>query len=334
MNYYEELGVGRDATGGEIRQAYKTLARLLHPDGQADERLKAMAGRQMMRLNLILEVLSDPLRRRAYDESLLVGPPALLEEGAGQGPAEESLPEEVRSLAFVPSVARYWLWLLTATACMAAAGIWWSMPRGSEVPEVLPLRPPREPRMVKVLPSDAARPAPPREGTVSAPEEVPAQAFLDPRVRVLSPEPALFDPSVSTGLARPSWPMTPNPPARSIPPAPVAGTQSQLVGEWLYAPPELGAVDPGAYPALYIELLVSEENGELQGSYFARYKVSDRTIPPEVLLRARGRPSLGKVTRLDWISDSGAKGVLEMTQRPSGLMSVAWWTIGLGGASS
>jgi hypothetical protein len=92
----------------------------------------------------------------------------------------------------------------------------------------------------------------------------------------------------------------------------------------------LGAVDPGAYPALYIELLLSEENGELQGSYFARYKVSDRAILPEVLLRARGRPSLGKVTRLDWISDSGAKGVLEMTQRSSGLMSVAWWTIGFG----
>src|ERR1035437_9549291 len=70
MNHYEELGVGCDAPTEEIRQAYKTLVRLLHPDGQTDGKLKAMAERQMQRLNGILEVLTDPQRRREYDEGL------------------------------------------------------------------------------------------------------------------------------------------------------------------------------------------------------------------------------------------------------------------------
>jgi len=43
MNYYEELGIRQDAALEEIRQAYKLLARLLHPDAQPDARLKAMA---------------------------------------------------------------------------------------------------------------------------------------------------------------------------------------------------------------------------------------------------------------------------------------------------
>jgi len=40
MNYYEELGIRQDAALEEIRQAYKLLARLLHPDAQPDARLK------------------------------------------------------------------------------------------------------------------------------------------------------------------------------------------------------------------------------------------------------------------------------------------------------
>ena len=54
MNYYEELGVSCDCSTEELHRAYKTLARLMHPDGQVDEKLRAMAERQMTRLNEIL----------------------------------------------------------------------------------------------------------------------------------------------------------------------------------------------------------------------------------------------------------------------------------------
>lgn len=70
MNYYEEFGISRDASAAKIRQAYKTLARVLHPDAHPDEALKGMAERQMTRLNAMLETLLDPDERRAYDARL------------------------------------------------------------------------------------------------------------------------------------------------------------------------------------------------------------------------------------------------------------------------
>jgi curved DNA-binding protein CbpA len=73
MNYYEELGIARDASAGKIRQAYKMLARLVHPDAHSDEALKETAERQMRRLNAMLETLLDAEQRRAYDASLLEG---------------------------------------------------------------------------------------------------------------------------------------------------------------------------------------------------------------------------------------------------------------------
>src|SRR4051794_40642068 len=70
VTYYEELGVPPNAPVEEIRQAYKLMARLLHPDAQVDPKLKALAEGQMKRLGEIASVLVDPAKRRNYDESL------------------------------------------------------------------------------------------------------------------------------------------------------------------------------------------------------------------------------------------------------------------------
>ena len=54
MDYYEELGIHPDATIGEIREAYKLAARLVHPDTQLDPRLKNLAECQMKRLSDVM----------------------------------------------------------------------------------------------------------------------------------------------------------------------------------------------------------------------------------------------------------------------------------------
>jgi len=63
-DYYEILGVQRDADKAKVKTAFRRLARELHPDvndhdPEAEEKFKAAAE--------AYEVLSDPERRRAYD---------------------------------------------------------------------------------------------------------------------------------------------------------------------------------------------------------------------------------------------------------------------------
>lgn len=65
-NFYEILGLPPHASAEDIRAAYRQKARRVHPD---------VAGWQgtteFVRLNRAYETLSDPHRRRAYDEQLL-----------------------------------------------------------------------------------------------------------------------------------------------------------------------------------------------------------------------------------------------------------------------
>jgi curved DNA-binding protein CbpA len=59
MNYYRELGFPKTASAEEVRRAYRSLARLLHPEQQSDETLRRLAGIQLARLN---DILADPDR--------------------------------------------------------------------------------------------------------------------------------------------------------------------------------------------------------------------------------------------------------------------------------
>src|SRR5690348_5432195 len=63
MTYYEELGVSETASREEIRQAYKQLARVIHPDHCGDNPTRRLADLQLKRLNGILEMLLDPQGR-------------------------------------------------------------------------------------------------------------------------------------------------------------------------------------------------------------------------------------------------------------------------------
>lgn len=76
-DYYEILGVGRDASTDEVKKAYRRLARTLHPDVNPDpqthERFKDVTR--------AYEVLSDPSKRQMYD----LGADPLSATGAGGG---------------------------------------------------------------------------------------------------------------------------------------------------------------------------------------------------------------------------------------------------------
>jgi hypothetical protein len=64
INYYKVLGISREASQAEIRNAYRNLAKERHPDhpgGSAEE---------FSRLQEANAVLSDPNRRRQHDEAL------------------------------------------------------------------------------------------------------------------------------------------------------------------------------------------------------------------------------------------------------------------------
>lgn len=63
-DYYETLGVGRDASDAEIKKAFRKLARRYHPDVAKD---KDIAEEKFKAINEAYEVLSDPDKRKKYD---------------------------------------------------------------------------------------------------------------------------------------------------------------------------------------------------------------------------------------------------------------------------
>ncbi len=67
-DYYEVLGVPRDATAKAIRDTYRKLARQYHPDLQDTPSKKKAAEEKFKEINEAHEVLGDPAKRKKYDQ--------------------------------------------------------------------------------------------------------------------------------------------------------------------------------------------------------------------------------------------------------------------------
>ena len=63
-DYYQSLGVSRDASQDDLRKAFRKLAREYHPDVAKD---KKSAEEKFKEINEAYEVLGDPAKRKKYD---------------------------------------------------------------------------------------------------------------------------------------------------------------------------------------------------------------------------------------------------------------------------
>ena len=83
-DYYDVLGVSRNADNDDIRKAFRRLARQYHPDVSKEENAEA----RFKEVNEANEILSDPERRRLYDQ-FGHNMPGAGASGAGFGGIEE-----------------------------------------------------------------------------------------------------------------------------------------------------------------------------------------------------------------------------------------------------
>lgn len=65
-DFYADLGVSASASAAEIKRAYRRLARELHPDAN---RADASRGERFKAVTQAYSVLSDPAKRREYDQA-------------------------------------------------------------------------------------------------------------------------------------------------------------------------------------------------------------------------------------------------------------------------
>ena len=69
-NYYKILEVDKDASSETIEKIYKMLVKKYHPDLQNDKN-KIKAEEKIKKINEAYDVLSDPLKREEYNNTLI-----------------------------------------------------------------------------------------------------------------------------------------------------------------------------------------------------------------------------------------------------------------------
>ncbi len=338
MTLYEELGVAPSASPEEIRQAYKLVVRLLHPDHFSDPALRPMAEIQMKRLHQIMAVLTDREARRKYDASLHPAPalpaPRRPSEFVEPAPRPERFP--VRPALMV--------WIGTTFSAVAAIVSFYFLAQASveNPPEAIRPKPAEAMQAApKSIPNLTEAPAS-AAGRVHRSTEVAfdleqAEVIRDLRRQLKESQADYQDALLQIGRLRTQTmpaavsqkagirqPETSAPAAVAPKAPPDAISSLGFTGNWLYVPS--AGSDSGSnhlYPPEYIELRAAEQGGVIRGHYRGRYKVTDLAISPDVAFQFEG-PVSGDAVQLPWTGPGGSKGQVLLKLAPDGGIQVRW----------
>jgi len=331
ITYYEELGLDNTASADEIRDAFRAVARLLHPDQQSDPLLKETAEFQMRKLNRIYGVLSDAARRTAYDESLnapRTGP--IIVFSGSDGNLKKLLARGGAFAAIVFGTMLLIWFALTGTNTEVrgqdtrASG---SAKAGDNVDDageqITRLR--EQLRAAETERNSALEQLGRlQRKQTDQPSVGRAQAAQEQQVAAVPAATAL------TELPLPSQP-TPAAPGIAASANSPAVAASQFAGFWVLAKAS-GSASPGGksqYPPEFIEVTITERNGSLHGQYHSRYQVLDHAISPDVDFTFNGTPSGGALS-CTWQGSGGAKGRMTLKLLPASTIEVAWNATELG----
>jgi curved DNA-binding protein CbpA len=309
ISFYDELGVEQSATADGIRETYRSLVRLLHPDQQTDPQLKSVAEAQMRKLNRIYAVLSDPEKRAKYD--------ALL-QGAAEPPTLV-LSDETAALA------RRWgrrigLGLLAGAV---VAGIIYSMNgsgRDADDPAVS-LNKRSIAKATGSTASDQTDELQQLRSEVHALETERNRA-LEELARLRG---GMAPPAARPDRAEPT--RSPQPPASSVV---TSLPRSNFGGVWYWT----RSMQPsselrGSYQPESIDVTLTENNGVIRGSYRAKYKVPDSSINPDVNFEFAATLA-GPILICPWTGPEGARGEVMVRQTSANSLQVDWTANELG----
>ncbi len=336
MTYYEELGLAQNATAEEIHQAYRNLARLLHPDQQTDEALRRLAESQMKRINLIHEVLTNPAMRREYDASLRperTGLPGRI------GPqSERRTSRSFKCPDWMNTSSAVWTLIAVIVSLSFYIGFEGKDKNPAPVTQVqapdettqpLPQPTPVDsasvtqriaPEQPKTAPKESvatkSEPAPELEQPPSMPLE---SANLPPVASYLESQPRVEQKSPSTIAVQVDTASHPR----------ISHANARFAGTWVYVRSKDSENSPGLYPPEYIEAVISEDGGVVKGRYRARYMVKDRAISPEVRLQFAGEAGRDSA-HLKWAGAGGARGDIQLRLVTERSLEVNWMAEELG----
>jgi hypothetical protein len=233
-NYYEVLGLRKGANDEEVKQAFRELAKTLHPDRNPGD---SEAERQFKLVNTAYEALKDASRRRAYDEWLAFARKHERSRLAQWG----RLAALVAVLLVGPSLALYWALVALDLAGPSRK----DRERAAAVVSTAPERPAATPARR----TEPDTPRQPKTETAALPEPAaptpPVRVEPPARVERVEPSARVETPPASPPPAAAIAPAPAEPPAATAPtgPAPRAETPPS-------APPESTAsIETPAPPA-------------------------------------------------------------------------------------